>query len=157
MTDSNYNQESQQKSSKSSKAKNPLFWILAIIIVFLNLIPDIIDLILNLLNLSIIALFFIMPIVWLINFTIGAVTFLILLILGSFNFRSIAKRIISYLIGYLAEYLPFVGFLPLRTITVALAIFLSLAEEKVSEIAEEKTSEVAEKEEGTKEEIEKEN
>lgn len=118
----------------SSRARNFLFWVLAVVVIFLNLIPDGIDILLNILNLSGIALLITMPIVWVINSSISLVTFLILLILGSRKFSFLAKRLVVYLIGILAEYIPFINFLPLRTITVMVSIFLTLAEEKVPEV-----------------------
>lgn len=124
-----------QQPQQSSKTQNPLFWVLAAVIIFLNLIPDGIDILLNLFNLTGIALLMTTPIVWVINFSVGLVTFLILLILGGSKFRSIAKRVVTYLIGVFLEGIPFVNFLPLKTISVILAIIMTVAEEKFSNVA----------------------
>lgn len=122
--------DEKEESQNPSKTGNAFFWLLAIIAIFINLIPDAIDVILNILNLSGIALIFVMPFVVAVNSAVGFVTFLLLLIIGSLDFRPIAKRFITYAIGYLVEYIPFIGILPLRTVTVLISIFLTVAEEK---------------------------
>ncbi|GIW65192.1 MAG: hypothetical protein KatS3mg093_171 [Candidatus Parcubacteria bacterium] len=74
---------------------------------------------------------------------VGGITFLILLVMGGLGFRSIARRMVIYFVGFLSEFVPAIDALPLRTISLFIAIWLMVKEDQEKEkITEEETEEL---------------
>ena len=103
-----------------------MFWVLAISLIIFNLIDDILELIANILN-SVFLLGTILDFTF--NFVIDPIvsllTFLILMIMGEgLDYWSLVKKAIPYIIGVIAEEVPWLDALPLRTITLIITIYL---------------------------------
>ena len=116
-----------------------MFWVLATALIIVNLLLDILEIIMNLLDpvaligfaLGLVFSFIIEPIAELI-------TSLILIIMGGdLGYRALAKSLVVYTIGIIAEFIPILDALPLRTITLIVAILLIYRDIRVKRKTEE--------------------
>lgn len=117
---------------KLKKTKSIVFWVLAVVLIALNLLGDLLELFITLVSFTGIGLVTVI-FNFVIDPVIGGVTFLILIIMGGLEFRSLAKRLIVYGLGLLAEFIPGIDVLPLRTITLIVAIILMVREDAIQE------------------------
>lgn len=109
------------------ETKGVVFWVLAIVLIFINSLGDLLELFITLVSFTGIGLVTVI-FNFVIDPVIGGVTFLILIIMGGLEFRSLAKRLIVYGLGLLAEFISGIDVLPLRTITLIVTIVLMARE-----------------------------
>ena len=134
-----------------------MFWVLAISLIIVNLIVDILEIIINLLA-PVFLIGFVLDLVFgfIIEPFVDLITILILLIMGGdLGYKALAKRMIVYGLGILAEFIPGIDALPLRTITLIVTIFLIYTSQQAERKTEEQQTE-EEMESKTEEETEKE-
>ncbi|MCS7200686.1 MAG: hypothetical protein NZ822_00845 [Patescibacteria group bacterium] len=119
-----------------TNGNNPLFWILAVVLILINIFADIVELVANLISLTVVGSF-VLFISSIIGGSISFMTSLLLIVMGGIDYTSIAKKIAIYLVSFLAELIPGISFLPLRTISVFIVIMMMVAEARAQRFVQE--------------------